>query len=76
MSGVRLVTPGDPSVSAGVVCCEIDGVRPDEVVGRLRKQGVVASVTPYQRSYVRFGTTLINNEDDVDAALRGIRALA
>jgi selenocysteine lyase/cysteine desulfurase len=76
MSGVRLVTPGDPSVSAGVVCCEIDGVRPNEVVGRLRKQGVVASVTPYQRSYVRFGTTLINNEDDVDAALRGIRALA
>ena len=34
-----------------------------------------SSVTPYATEYVRFGTGLMNDEDDVAAALAAVRAL-
>jgi selenocysteine lyase/cysteine desulfurase len=47
VGGVRLRTPASPDVSAGIVCCELDGVRPGEAVRRLRDEHrVIASVTP------------------------------
>ena len=61
---------------AGIVCCEVDGVEPAAAVSRLRVAGVIASQTPYARSYLRFGTSLLVNEPDVDrtvAAVRGLR---
>jgi len=71
--GVRLRTPAD---AAGIVCCELDGVRPGEAVRRLRDEHrVIASVTPYATEYVRFGTGLMVDEDDVDAAVAAVRAL-
>jgi selenocysteine lyase/cysteine desulfurase len=71
--GVRLRTPAD---AAGIVCCELDGVRPGEAVRQLRDEHrVIASVTPYATEYVRFGTGLMVDEDDVDAAVAAVRAL-
>ncbi|MFD6636944.1 aminotransferase class V-fold PLP-dependent enzyme [Micromonospora chalcea] len=73
--GVRLVTPRTADLSAGVVCCEVPGVPVGEAVGRLRSVGVVASSTPYRQSYLRFGATIANGEQDVEAALRAVRTL-
>jgi selenocysteine lyase/cysteine desulfurase len=73
--GVRVRTPADPASRAAVVCCEIDGVAPPDAIGRLYDRGVHASVTPYATSYVRFGTSIVTNESDVDAALRAVRDL-
>ncbi|MBB5114547.1 selenocysteine lyase/cysteine desulfurase [Micromonospora echinospora] len=73
--GVRLVTPRAADLSAGVVCCEVPGVPVGEAVGRLRSAGVVASSTPYRPSYLRFGATIANGEQDVEAALRAVRTL-
>jgi selenocysteine lyase/cysteine desulfurase len=75
LPGVRLVTPRSADVSAGVVCCEVDGTRPDDAVSRLRAAGVVATSTPYRPSYLRFGPTIANSEEDVEAAVRAVRAL-
>ena len=73
--GVRLVTPRAADLSAGVVCCEVPGVPPERAVDRLRSAGVIASSTPYRPSYLRFGATIANGEQDVEAALRAVRTL-
>lgn len=72
---VRLRTPRSPDASAGIVCCEVEGYGPDEAVARLRRAKVIASATPYQPSYLRFGPTIINSEADVEAALAAVRSL-
>jgi selenocysteine lyase/cysteine desulfurase len=72
---VRLRTPRSPDASAGLVCCEVDGYGPDEAVARLRRANIVASSTPYQPSYLRFGPTILNSEADIEAALAAVRSL-
>jgi len=76
ISGVRVVTPADQSLSAGLVCAEPGALSPGEVVDRLRDEHkVVASVTPYATAYLRFGPSVANDEDDVDQALEAVAAL-
>ncbi len=76
ISRVRLVTPRPDSLSAGIVCFEVAGLSPPEVVGRLRARGIVATVTPYSPSYVRLAAAIFNSPVEVDAALRAVRAIA
>jgi selenocysteine lyase/cysteine desulfurase len=73
--GVRLRTPAGAGLSAGLVCFEVDGIDPDEVVRRLAARRIVASVTPYARRYVRFGPGIVNSRADVDAAVRAVATL-
>jgi selenocysteine lyase/cysteine desulfurase len=73
--GVRVRTPADEATRAAVVCCQIDGVSPAQAVGRLHGAGVNASSTPYATSYLRFGTSIVTNESDVDKALKAVRDL-
>jgi selenocysteine lyase/cysteine desulfurase len=76
--GTVVKTPLDERLSAGLVCCElVGGPSPEELVGRLREEhDVIASVTPYATSYLRFGPSIVNSEEDVDRAVAGVRALA
>jgi selenocysteine lyase/cysteine desulfurase len=73
--GVRLRTPAGAALSAGLVCFELAGREPGEVVGRLATRGIVASVTPYARRYVRLGPGIVNTPADVDAAVRALASL-
>jgi len=43
---VRLVTPRAPELSAGIVCLDVGDRRPGAAAA-LRRQGILASVTPY-----------------------------
>jgi selenocysteine lyase/cysteine desulfurase len=73
---VRLVTPMADRLSAGIVCFDVDGADPGEVVERLaREHRIAASVTPYAERHVRFGTGLWVDERDVDAAVAAIARL-
>ena len=71
--GIRLITPADPQLSAGIVCVQVEGRTPEQVVTRLRGAKVIASVTPYNPSYLRFGTSIANNEADVDKAVSALK---
>jgi isopenicillin-N epimerase len=74
--GVRLVTPMDESLSAGLVCFEVAGLRTQQVVDRLHARNIIATSTPYSPSYPRLAPGLLTNEDQVDAVLGAVRAIA
>jgi selenocysteine lyase/cysteine desulfurase len=72
---VKLVTPRDPAVSAGIVCFDVDGQSSADSVNALARKGIRASVTPYAVTHVRLGCSLHVLEADVDAAVEGVKAL-
>jgi selenocysteine lyase/cysteine desulfurase len=71
--GYAIVTPLDPKLSAGLVMLRTDR-DPGAVVDNLRRRGIVASVTPYRERYLRLGPSIVNDEAEVDAAARAVRA--
>jgi selenocysteine lyase/cysteine desulfurase len=74
---VRLVTPASAEFSSGIVCFDVEGRDPSEVVARLYARArIVATVTPYATGFVRLGPSILNTPHDVDLALRAVRALA
>ena len=73
---VRLATPQAPGLSAGLVCCSIDGMDPAEAVARLHERKVIASTTPYVPPLLRFGTSIVTTPEQVDLAIEAVRGLA
>jgi selenocysteine lyase/cysteine desulfurase len=77
LPAVRLVTPIDSDLSAGIVCCEVPGQAPADVVTRLRRDHrISASITPYREQLVRFGTSIVTTPDEVDAAVEAVETIA
>jgi selenocysteine lyase/cysteine desulfurase len=75
MGHVRLITPMEDELSAGIVCFDIDGMRPHAVVRALRERRIVATVTPYATTHARLTPSIINTEAEIDTALRAVREL-
>jgi selenocysteine lyase/cysteine desulfurase len=73
---VRIHTPRDPRLSAGLVAFEVDGLTPEAVVARLGARRIVASTSPYRPAYARLAGSLLNTPEEVDAAVRAVRELA
>ena len=76
MRRITLHTPLSPDLSAGIVCFEVGGMSPDQVVTELRRRGIVASVTPYAAQYARVAPGLLNSPAEIETVLKEIRALA
>jgi selenocysteine lyase/cysteine desulfurase len=72
---VKVLTPRDPALSAGIICFEVAGQMPDETVHRLLAHKVIASTSPYKISYARLAPSLVNDEQEVEAAVRAVRAI-
>jgi selenocysteine lyase/cysteine desulfurase len=72
---VKLHTPRAEALSAGLVCFEVEGLTPKDVVTRLLAKKIVASETPYAPSYARFTPSLLNTPEDVDKAVAAVAAL-
>jgi selenocysteine lyase/cysteine desulfurase len=73
--GVTVRTPGSASLSAGLVCFDVEGHDPAAVVARLAQRRIVASVTPYARRHVRLGPGIVNTPGDIDTAVRALASL-
>jgi selenocysteine lyase/cysteine desulfurase len=75
MKRVTLHTPLSQDLSAGIVCFEVAGMKPDEVVSHLRRRGIVASVTPYATQYARVAPGLLNSSAEIETVLKEIQAM-
>lgn len=76
MDKVTLHTPMSDELSAGIVCFEVEGTSPNDVVRRLARERIVASTSPYAVSYARLAPGLLNDEQEVDICLKAVRAMA
>ena len=75
MPNVKLYTPLEDELSAGIVCFDVQGMQAQQVVDRLRTKKIVASVTPYKTLYARLSPGLLNSPAEVDTALAALREL-
>jgi isopenicillin-N epimerase len=75
MPKIQLYTPRDENLSAGIVCFDVKGMKPEQVVKHLLDQRIVASTTPYRVSYARLACSVVNTPQEVDTVLRAIRQL-
>jgi selenocysteine lyase/cysteine desulfurase len=76
MPKVTVLTPRDPALSAGIICFEIEGRSPHEIVEKLIARKVIASTSPYKDTKARLSPSLVNDEREVEAALRAVREIA
>ena len=76
MAHVKLHTPLADTLSSGLVCFEVKGLPSPEVVKRLHVRRIIASVTPYATAYARFSPGILNTPEEIETALREVRALA
>jgi selenocysteine lyase/cysteine desulfurase len=66
MPHVRLHTPVSSELSSGIVCFDVDGHTPEQVVEHLHQFNITATTTPYRKSYARLAPSIINNEEEVE----------
>ena len=76
MPHVTLYTPNSNEMSSGLVCFDVKGLSPGDVVKKMHNKGIIMSSTPYRISYARFAPSLLNNEQEIEQALAEIQALA
>ncbi|HET6772275.1 MAG TPA: aminotransferase class V-fold PLP-dependent enzyme [Acidimicrobiales bacterium] len=72
IDGVTLVTPLDEAMSAGIVCFDVDGAAPPDVLGTLSSAGVDASITPYREEHVRVGPSIVTSPEECDTLLEAL----
>lgn len=75
MPHVRLVTPRDPRLSAGIVSFDVHGLSAEAAVSQLRRRRIIASAAPYAIQHVRLTPSLMNSPAEVDLALAEVRGL-
>ena len=73
MRHVTLITPIAEDLSAGIVCFEVEGQKPQQVVDHLRQRRIMASVTPYATQYVRLAPSLLTSPEEVEKTLQELR---
>ena len=66
----------DPDLSAGLIAFEVEGQSAGETVHKLHERKVVASTSPYKILEGVGSRHLVNDEREVDAALRAVRDIA
>lgn len=73
---VKVLTPRDVALSAGIISFMIEGQSAAETAHKLHERKVIASTSPYKMSCARLAPSLVNDERQVEAALRAVAAIA
>jgi isopenicillin-N epimerase len=76
MDHVTLYTPLDNNLSSGIVCFDVDGFTPLQVVHALHRRRIIASETPYSPSYARFTPGIYNTEEEIEEVLHAVYELS
>lgn len=75
MPHITLHTPMSQDLSAGIVCFDVAGMTPRQVIERLRQKKIIGSVTPYATQYARLAPSLLTSSKDIERTLQEIRRL-
>ena len=75
MPHVTLHTPMSQDLSAGIVCFDVAGMTPRQVIERLRQGKIIGSVTPYATQYARLAPSLLTSTEDIEQTLKEILML-
>jgi selenocysteine lyase/cysteine desulfurase len=75
MPHVQLHTPMSSELSSGMVCFDVDGYTPTQVVEEYYRHKITASTTPYRESHARLAPSLINNEEEVQRSVEVIAGM-
>ncbi len=78
LSGIKhinIITPVSEDVSAGINCFEVAEMKHADVVKKLLTKKIIASESPYKKSYVRLTPSIINTEEEVDICLRELERI-
>lgn len=73
---VKVLTPRDPALSAGIIAFEVEGQTAAQTAQALHARKIVASTSPYKVPKARLAPSLVNDEREVEAALRAVREIA
>jgi selenocysteine lyase/cysteine desulfurase len=72
MPHVKLHTPMDDELSAGIISFEVDGYSTPDVIKALLEKKVIATAAPYRTSWARFTPGIVNTEKEIEQALSAI----
>jgi isopenicillin-N epimerase len=72
---VKIRTPLNHSLSAGIVAFEVKGFTTAQVVNRLKEKNIIATSSPYKESFVRFTPGIYNTPSEVEAGIEAVRSL-
>src|SRR4029078_7669374 len=75
MPHVTLHTPMSQDLSAGIVCFEVSGMTPRQVIERLRQRNIIGSTTPYATQYARLAPSLLTLPEQIEQTLKEILSL-
>jgi len=75
MPHITLHTPMSQDLSAGIVCFEVSGMTPRQVIERLRQRNIIGSTTPYATQYARLAPSLLNSSEEIEQTLKEILSL-
>jgi selenocysteine lyase/cysteine desulfurase len=73
--GVTMHTPLDPALSGGLTCYEVAGMKAEQVTAALAARKIRTVNSPYKVSLARVSAGVMNFPEDLETALRAIRAL-
>ena len=72
MKHVKLHTPVSASLSAGINCFEVEGMKPEDVVKKLHGKNIIGNTTPYRKVYARLTPSIVNTEVEVKVCLEAL----
>ncbi len=75
MKHIQLHTPRERELSAGLICFDVDGMKPAVVVEKLLARRIIASESPYAVSHARLAPGLLNNEAEIEKTIGYIREM-
>jgi selenocysteine lyase/cysteine desulfurase len=58
-----------------MVCFDVDGYTPTQVVEEYHRHNITASTTPYRESHARLAPSLINNEEELQQTVEVIAGM-
>ncbi|MEV7952904.1 aminotransferase class V-fold PLP-dependent enzyme [Streptomyces sp. NPDC088141] len=66
---VVIRTPRSSHLRAGMVCFDVAGRDPADIVASLEQRRIMAGQTPYRSSAIRFAPGVLNTAEDIDRAV-------